>query len=36
MFDYRCAHCSKAFKPSDYFGAVTLGAEGQGFYFYHP
>lgn len=28
MFDYRCAHCSKAFKPGDYFGAVTLGAEG--------
>jgi len=29
MFDYRCAHCSKAFKPGDYFGAVTLGAEGK-------
>lgn len=28
MFDYRCAHCSKTFKPGDYFGAVTLGAEG--------
>jgi hypothetical protein len=29
MYDYRCAHCSKAFKPGDYFGAVTLGAEGK-------
>jgi hypothetical protein len=28
MFDYRCAHCSQVFKPGDYFGAVTLGAEG--------
>ena len=28
MFDYGCAHCSKYFEPGDYFGAVTIGAEG--------